>query len=577
MAVTGINEPETGQDPGWVLPAAQAELLRFTTAGSVDDGKSTLIGRLLYDSKGVYEDQLASVRKVTRNQNTGGMDLSLLTDGLRAEREQGITIDVAYRYFATSRRKFIIADTPGHEQYTRNMATGASTANLAIVLIDARHGVLPQSRRHTHIAALLAIPHIVVAVNKMDLVDYREDVFDAIRREYTAFAAQLEIRDVLFIPLSALNGDNVVQRSTRMPWYDGPSLLEHLETVPIAHDANLADMRFPVQYVIRPDLNFRGYAGQVASGIVRPGDTVKVLPSGWTTRVKSIATWDGDLLQAFPPMSVTLCLEDELDISRGDMLVAADAPPAASNRLEATVVWMNQKPLQPDRPYLVKHTTQQVRGSVREIRHRVDVNSLRHEPAVELRLNEIGVIELETHRRLFFDPYRQNRVTGSFILIDPVTNETMGAGMISKALSATVESAADPAASPISARVTPADREARSGHRAVTVWLDAGPELAYTLERQLFDRGCQVAVVTAESAAARLTEIACALNSAGAIAICVAPGGSAKEREQARTLIGSGRFLSVSAADLPPEIPEAAADICRLMSAAGYLGTAPLS
>ena len=399
--------------------------------------------------------------------------------------------------------------------------------------------------------------------------------------EFTAFAAQLEIRDVLFIPISALDGDNVVRRSTRMPWYDGPSLLEHLETVPIAHDANLAEMRFPVQYVIRPDLNFRGYAGQVASGIVRPGDAVTVLPSGWTTRVKSIATWDGDLPQAFPPMSVTLCLEDELDISRGDMLVAAGADgsalPAASNRLEATVVWMNQKPLEPGRPYLVKHTTQQVRGSVREIRHRVDVNTLRHEPAVELRLNEIGVIELETHRRLFFDPYRQNRVTGSFILIDPVTNETMGAGMISKALSATVESAADPAASPRSARVTPADREARSGHRAVTIWLDARAELAYAVERQLFDRGCQVAVVTADNAAARLTEIACALNSAGAIAICAVPGSTAKEREQARALVGSARFLSVSAADLPPEIPEAAADICRLMSAAGYLGAAPAS
>ena len=451
MAPTGLNQPRAGQEARWELPTGQAELLRFTTAGSVDDGKSTLIGRLLYDSKGVYEDQLASVRKVTRNQTTGGLDLSLLTDGLRAEREQGITIDVAYRYFATSRRKFIIADTPGHEQYTRNMATGASTANLAIVLIDARHGVLPQSRRHTHIAALLAIPHIVVAVNKMDLVDFREDVFDAIRREFTAFAAQLEIRDVLFIPISALDGDNVVAPSARMPWYHGPSLLEHLETVPIAHDANLAQMRFPVQYVIRPDLHFRGYAGQVASGIVRPGDTVKVLPSGWTTRVKSIVTWDGELPQAFTPLSVTLCLEDELDISRGDMLVAAGPegfpegarPPAVSNRLEATVVWMNQKPLQPERPYLVKHTTQQVRGRVREIRHRVDVDTLRHESAAELRLNEIGVVELETHRPLFFDPYRQNRATGSFILIDPVTNETMGAGMISKALSATGESAAD--------------------------------------------------------------------------------------------------------------------------------------
>jgi sulfate adenylyltransferase large subunit len=584
MAPTGLNEPRAVQEARWTLPTGQAELLRFSTAGSVDDGKSTLIGRLLYDSKGVYEDQLASVRKVTRNQTTGGMDLSLLTDGLRAEREQGITIDVAYRYFATSRRKFIIADTPGHEQYTRNMATGASTANLAIVLIDARHGVLPQSRRHTHIAALLAIPHIVVAVNKMDLVDFREDVFDAIRREFTAFAAQLEIRDVLFIPISALDGDNVVRPSVRTPWYHGPSLLDHLETVPIAHDANLAEMRFPVQYAIRPDLHFRGYAGQVASGIVRPGDTVQVLPSGWTTRVKSIVTWDGELPQAFPPMSVTLCLEDELDISRGDMLVAAGAPPSVSNRLEATVVWMNQKPLQADRPYLIKHTTQQVRGSVREIRYRVEVNTLRHEPAAELRLNEIGVVELETHRPLFFDPYRQNRATGSFILIDPVTNETMGAGMILKALSATLESVAEPvaastAASGSTARATPegaarvtlAERESRAGHRAVTIWLDAAPEIAYAVERQLFDTGCQVAVVTAEGADGHLAETARALNSAGAITICVAPGSTASKRDEAQGIITAERFFWVDAARLPGEIPEAAAEVCQLLRAAGYL------
>jgi len=584
MAATGINEPHAGPEARWTLPTDQAELLRFTTAGSVDDGKSTLIGRLLYDSKGVYEDQLAHVRKVTRNQATGGMDLSLLTDGLRAEREQGITIDVAYRYFATTRRKFIIADTPGHEQYTRNMATGASTANLAIVLIDARHGVLPQSRRHTYIAALLAIPHIVVAVNKMDLVDFREDVFDAIRREFTAFAAQLEIRDVLFIPISALDGDNVVSASPRTPWYHGPSLLGHLETVPIAHDANLAEMRFPVQYVIRPDLHFRGYAGQVASGVVRPGDAVKVLPSGWATRVKSIVTWDGELPQAYPPMSVTLCLEDELDISRGDMLVGADGAgttaPAASNRLEATLVWMNQKPLQPDRPYLVKHTTQQVRGSVRQIRHRVDVNTLRHETAAELCLNEIGVVELETHRPLFFDPYRQNRATGSFILIDPVTNETMGAGMIAKALSATLNPAADAAsgssaATPEATRVTLEERESRAGHRAVTVWLDAAPELAYAVERQLFDAGCQAAVVTTESAGGRLAEFAQVLNSAGAIVLCVVPGSPAREREQARGTIGAGRFLSVDASRLPVELAAAAAEVCQLLRTAGYLGAAP--
>jgi sulfate adenylyltransferase large subunit len=584
MAASGVNEPQAGTEARWELSTGPAELLRFTTAGSVDDGKSTLIGRLLYDSKGVYEDQLAHVRKMTRNQATGGMDLSLLTDGLRAEREQGITIDVAYRYFSTARRKFIIADTPGHEQYTRNMATGASTANLAVVLIDARHGVLPQSRRHTYIAALLAIPHIVVAVNKMDLVEFRQDVFEAIRRDFSAFAEQLEIRDVRFIPISALDGDNVVSASLRTPWYHGPSLLEYLETVPIAQDANLTEMRFPVQYVIRPDLHFRGYAGQVASGVVRPGDTVRVLPSGWTTRVKSIVTWDGELPQAYPPMSVMLCLEDELDISRGDMLVAdsAIAPPAASNRLEAIVVWMNQKPLQPARPYLVKHTTQQVRGSVRSIRYRVDVNTLRHEPAAELGLNEIGVVELETHRRLFFDPYRQNRATGSFILIDPATNETLGAGMIARALSATEEAAGEMAAVSAAAtrqtdRVSQEEREARAGHRAVTVWLDAPPELAYAVERQLFDIGCQAAVVGTEIAGGRLAEIARALNSAGAIAVCIVPGSGGREREQARGIIGPERFVFVEASRLPGENLAAAAEVCQLLRAAGYLGTAPAS
>jgi len=576
MAASEVEEQPAAES----LSSQQAELLRFTTAGSVDDGKSTLIGRLLYDSKGVYEDQLASVRKVTRNQTTGGMDLSLLTDGLRAEREQGITIDVAYRYFATPRRKFIIADTPGDEQYTRNMATGASTANLAVVLIDARHGVLPQSRRHTHIAALLAIPHIAVAVNKMDLVDFRQDVFEAIRREYTAFAAQLEVRDVQFIPLSALDGDNVVRRSARMPWYHGPSLLEHLETVPIAHDANLAEMRFPVQYVIRPNLHFRGYAGQVASGVVRPGDTVRVLPSGWTSRVKSIVTWDGELPQAYTPMSVTLCLEDELDISRGDMLVAcgsADAPPSVSNRLEATVVWMNQKPLQPDRPYLVKHTTQQVRGSVREIRHRVNVNTLAHEPAGELRLNEIGVVELETHRPLYFDPYRRNRVTGSFILIDPASNETLGAGMISQARAATVEAVGNSAAEavPGAARVTQQEREARAGHRAATLWLEASPELAYAVERLLFDSGYEAVVVTAENSGGRLAETALLLNTAGVMALCAVPGAIASEREEARNTIAAGRFLRVDGLRLPSELAEAALEIRRMLEAAGYLDAAP--
>jgi sulfate adenylyltransferase large subunit len=483
MTPTSTLESRTAD---WLAATAQTELLRFTTAGSVDDGKSTLIGRLLYDSKGVYEDQLASVRKATRNLTTGGLDLSLLTDGLRAEREQGITIDVAYRYFSTPRRKFIIADTPGHEQYTRNMATGASTANLAIVLIDARYGVLPQSRRHAYIAALLGIPHIVVAVNKMDLMDFREDVFTAIHRDFQDFANRLEIGDLQFIPISALDGDNVVRHSTRTPWYRGPALLEHLETVPISRDYNLADMRFPVQYVIRPNLDFRGFAGEVASGVIRRGDAVTVLPSGRSSRVKSIVTWDGDLEEAFAPMSVTVCLEDEIDISRGDMLVHADNQPHSGRRFEATVVWMNAKPLEPNRPYLLKHSTQTAQARIREIRYRVDINSLAHQTAGQLQLNEIAVVSVETQRPLFFDPYRKNRATGGFILIDPISNETLGAGMIEQAVSAGAPKG----------RVTASERAATRGHAAFAVCLQPGQQdLAYALERLLFDHGCVVHVI----------------------------------------------------------------------------------
>jgi sulfate adenylyltransferase large subunit len=455
------------------------ELLRFTTAGSVDDGKSTLIGRLLYDSKTVYEDQLASVRKATTNRTTKGLDLSLLTDGLRAEREQGITIDVAYRYFSTPRRKFIIADTPGHEQYTRNMATGASTANLAIVLIDARYGVLPQSRRHAYIASLLGIPHLVVAVNKMDLVDYRHDVFLKIREDFKSFARQMRLPDVQFIPLSALEGDNVVKRSARMDWYNGPSLLEHLETLPLTQDYNLEDLRFPVQYVIRPDLDFRGFAGQVASGVIRRGDTVQVLPSGKTSRVKSLVTFDGELQEAFAPMAVTVRLEDELDVSRGDMLVHPDNLPRTTRRFEANLVWMNEKPLEPHRPFLLKHTKQTIQARVRAIRHRTDVNSLEKAPAGQLRLNEIGLVAVECQRPIFCDPYERNRQTGSFILIDPISNDTVAAGMI------TGEAGAAP-----TGPVTDEERRARIGHKPRLLLLPKiDAETAAQLERRLFDRG----------------------------------------------------------------------------------------
>ena len=455
------------------------ELLRFTTAGSVDDGKSTLIGRLLYDSKTVYEDQLASVRKATTNRTTKGLDLSLLTDGLRAEREQGITIDVAYRYFSTPRRKFIIADTPGHEQYTRNMATGASTANLAIILIDARYGVLPQSRRHAYIASLLGIPHIVVAINKMDLVDFRHDVFAKIREDFRNFAGQLRLPDVEFIPISALDGDNVVKPSARMDWYTGPSLLEHLEEVPLAADHNLDDLRFPVQYVIRPDQDFRGFAGQVSSGIIRRGDTVQVLPSGKTSRVKSLVTFDGDLEEAFAPMAVTVKLDDEIDVSRGDMLVHPENLPQVTRRFQANLVWMNEKPLEPHRPFLLKQTKQTVQARVRRIVHRTDINSLGKMAASQLNLNEIGLVEVECNRPIYCDPYMRNRQTGSFILIDPITNDTVAAGMISGSID---QAPAGP--------VTTQERTARIGHQPKLVLLpNAGQETAAAVERQLFDRG----------------------------------------------------------------------------------------
>ena len=462
------------------------EILRFTTAGSVDDGKSTLIGRLLYDSKTVFEDQLASVRKATTNQTTNGLDLSLLTDGLRAEREQGITIDVAYRYFSTPRRKFIIADTPGHEQYTRNMATGASTADLAIILIDARFGVLPQSRRHAYIASLLAIPHLLVAINKMDLVDFSERIFGEIREDFGKFAAKLGFHDLQFIPLSALNGDNVVKKSAVTPWYDGPSLLEHLERVPIASDRNLTDFRFPVQYVIRPNLDFRGFAGQIASGVVRRGDEVRILPSGKTSKIKSVVTYDGDLDEAFAPMSVTLCLEDEVDVSRGDLLAHPANPPLVLQQFEADLVWMNSQPLKVDRPYLLKHTTQTVQARVHQVRHRTDIHTLEQVPATELHLNEIGIVSVVSQRPLFCDPYTRNRQTGSFILIDPITNDTLAAGMIRGAAQA---SSAGP--------VTGQERAARIGHTPLLILLpDADEAIARQVERYLFDHGFLVHVTS---------------------------------------------------------------------------------
>jgi bifunctional enzyme CysN/CysC len=415
------------------------ELLRFATAGSVDDGKSTLIGRLLYDTKTIFEDQLESIERTSRDRGDEHTNLALLTDGLRAEREQGITIDVAYRYFATPKRKFIIADTPGHIQYTRNMVTGASTANLALILVDARNGIVEQSRRHSFIASLLRVPHLVVCVNKMDLVDYDEAVFDRIRNEYRQFATKLDIGDLSFIPVSALHGDNVVNRSANMPWYEGSSLLHHLEEVHIASDRNLIDVRFPVQYVIRPqhqtnkDLHdYRGYAGTVAGGVIKPGDDVVVLPSGLTSRVESIDTADGPVTEAYAPMSVVIRLSDNVDVSRGDMICRLHNQPKVSQDVEAMICWLSPDiPLQVRGMYAVKHTTRNVRAQVRDLEYRIDVNSLhRDETADSLSLNEIGRVKLRTTQPLFIDEYRRNRITGSFLLIDEATGATVGAGMM---------------------------------------------------------------------------------------------------------------------------------------------------
>ena len=418
------------------------DILRFATAGSVDDGKSTLIGRLLYDSKAIFEDQLAAVERTSRSRGEEYTNLALLTDGLRAEREQGITIDVAYRYFNTPRRKFIIADTPGHIQYTRNMVTGASTADLAIVLVDARNGLTEQSRRHAFLATLLRVPHLVLAVNKMDLVGYDPAVFERITEEFSSFATKLEVADLTFIPISALHGDNVVQRSANMGWYDGPSLLHHLEHVHIASDRNLIDVRFPVQYVIRPHLatdpqlhDYRGYAGQVAGGVIKPGDEVMHLPSGFTTTVKRIDTARGPVPEAFPPMSVTLVLEDDIDISRGDMICRPHNQPSVTQDVDAMVCWMSEsRKLSARDRLIVKHTTRTAKAIVRDLHYRLDVNTLhRHEGVSDLSLNEIGRVTLRLTHPLFCDSYTRNRLTGGIILVDEATGATVGAGMITEA------------------------------------------------------------------------------------------------------------------------------------------------
>ncbi len=526
------------------------ELLRFTTAGSVDDGKSTLIGRLLHDSKAVYEDQLASVKKSRINRSTGPVDFSLLTDGLRAEREQGITIDVAYRYFATARRKFIIADTPGHEQYTRNMATGASTADLAVILIDGTKGLLPQTRRHAFIASLLGITNVLASVNKMDLAGYREDVFRRLQDDFLALAAQLGIANVQCVPVSALEGDNVVARGNRMPWYDGPTLLEHLETVPLPEQDSLQSFRFPVQAVIRPDATFRGFAGRIASGAIHPGDSVVALPSGRETRVRSIVTYDGELPRASSSMSVTLQLEEEIDLSRGDMLVLSGHLPRVSRKFHASVVWLHGTSLELGRTYLVKHTARQTKIRALRIRHRVNVNNLALEPAIRLELNEIGSVEFETHVPLFFDPYSSNRTTGSFILIDAATNATVGAGMIQENLSATAtveekEFASDALAeTPVASE----ERYARHGHFPALVLLEGRAALAVRLERRLFDLGLEVLHLSGpEFSAGNFSEAARAAQSAGLI-VLYSGEVLAGETKQIISAQFAGRFFDLASA-----------------------------
>ena len=511
------------QNDAFLEQELHKELLRFTTAGSVDDGKSTLIGRLLHDCKAIYEDQLDSVKKSRINRSGKAIDFSLLTDGLRAEREQGITIDVAYRYFSTPRRKFIIADTPGHEQYTRNMATGASTADLAVILIDANKGLLPQTRRHAYIASLLGISHVLAAVNKMDLAEFREDVFTRLQAEFSELAATLGISYVQCVPISALDGDNIVTGSEKTPWYSGPTLLEHLESVPVRSSIEMDALRFPVQSVIRPDATFRGFAGRVASGSLRPGDEILALPSRQRTRVESIVTFDGELESADHEQSVVLKLADEIDVSRGDLLVSTDAEPHVSNRFSAMVVWLHATRLDRDCFYLAKHLGRLVKIKAVRIRHRVDVNTLAEHSANHLEMNEIALVEFETSQPLYFDAYRHNRTTGSLILIDTLTNATVGAVMIREPLAS--EKAGDLRADEILqtehlAALTLEERIQRRGHKPAIFALTGERGVAEALECTLLQRGFETVLISHnEIAAAARRQFYIALWSLGVVVI----------------------------------------------------------
>ena len=545
------------------------QLLRFVTVGSVDDGKSTLIGRLLYDTGGVYEDQLADARSGP----DGEVDLARITDGLAAEREQGITIDVAYRYFTTKRRKFIIADTPGHVQYTRNMATGASTADVAIILIDARLGVLQQSRRHAYIASLLGIPHLLVAVNKMDLRDWSEDVYEQIRDDFTAFAKDLSFKKTTFVPVSALTGDNVVTKSANMSWYDGKTILEFLETVEVGADRNFDDFRFPVQYVIRPNLDYRGFAGQISSGVIKKGDFVRVLPSQKTSRVKAIDTFEGEVEDAFTPQSVTIRLEDEVDCSRGDVLVKVGNEPTTARTFDAMVVWMHESPLDPLKTYLIKHTTRYVRGEVTSVNWRADLETLERLDAETLELNDIGCITMTAHRAITYDPYPQNRATGAFIIIDSLTNATVGAGMIIARDSGAGAAGLVSADGLPRSGVSPNERAVRLGQRGGAVWLTGRPgsgksTLAFALERRLFDLGYLPTVLDPDQigdpdrfeheraiSIQGVADTARRFSAAGLVTITAFATSKRKDRDTARDSVGADRFFEVFV-DTP-------ADVCR--------------
>lgn len=543
------------------------ELLRFLTCGNVDDGKSTLIGRLLHDSKMIYEDHLETITRDSKKVGTTGddIDLALLVDGLQAEREQGITIDVAYRYFSTTKRKFIIADTPGHEQYTRNMATGASTCDLAIILVDARHGVEDQTRRHSYIASLLGIRHLVVAINKMDLKDYDEQVYNEIKADYLAFAKQinLDTSSLHFVPMSALKGDNVVNRSEHTHWYAGQTLMEILESVDVSGDLNDRAMRFPVQYVNRPNLNFRGYAGTLASGSLRKGDAITVLPSGKSSQIKSIVTFDGELEQAIAGQAITLTLEDEIDISRGDLIVSAQDSVRSSDHFEAMLVWMGEEPLQPGKRYDFKRATSYIPGNVSAIEHRVDVNTLAHNAVSRLQLNEVGRVRISLDAPLALDDYQANRTTGAFIVIDRLSNITVGAGMI-----IAPNNAPCPTRSIAKNRVSRDERTLRLGQQPVTVLFSglsgAGKStLAYAVERKLFDTGRAVYVLDGQNLRhdinkglpldragraenwRRAAQVARQFNEAGLITLAAFVAPDAEGREQAKASIGKERLITV--------------------------------